>query len=186
MKKKLLIGFVSFFAFLLIISIIAVATTPTEQPPETSSPATTESTPSPEVTNGEEQALTPAEEAYLSTSIDQIGTMVEALSELSGLLSNPNFFSEDWIWETATQLVIIQTVYYRAIELDAPDSLADFHYKYVQAMEHYYMMTELLTAGIDQLDSDLIEEATAEMEAGTQLISEATQLMEEFNERHGR
>lgn len=70
------------------------------------------------------------------------------------------------------------------MELEPPESMAHIHYKYVEGMQHFNTMTELLARGIDESDPDLLNEAIVEMETGAQLMDEATKLMEEFTEGH--
>ncbi|MBA7532114.1 hypothetical protein ES705_24340 [subsurface metagenome] len=159
MKKKLLIGLASVIGIFILIGIIAIVTAPEEQ-------------------------LTSAEQAYATTIATQATTVGNAFPELGKLQQNPQYGNEDWTLKMATQLAIIRTTYNEAMEMQPPDSMTHIHYKYVQGMKHYHTMTELLAEAIDQLNADLLEEATAEMNAGTQLINETTELMTEFNETH--
>ena len=140
--------------------------------------------PTPEPVPTEQPALTSAERAYASAIVEQADTIGKALSELGELLQNPQIGNDEWTLQVATQIVIIRGVYDEAMELTPPTSMAEIHLKYTQALKHFNDSTYLLTQGIDELDPSLLEEATTEMEIGTQLINEATQLTLEFNETH--
>lgn len=166
MKKKLLIGLSALIGIALIVVIIAIVTPPAEQP-----------TPAPEKTE-----LTPAEQSYVATITEQVITVGQALTQLGQLMQSPEYGTEVWVIQTASRVAIIWTSCNKTMELEPPDSMAHIHYKYVQGMQHFDTMTELLARGIDEADPDLLNEAVAEMETGAQLIGEANKLMEEFTE----
>jgi len=186
MKKKLLIGFSTLIGISLIIAIIAIVTPPAEQPGQVE-PAPAPEVPAPEkppTSATEKTRLTPAEQSYATTIAVQAITVGRALTELGQLLQSPQYGTEEWILETATQFATIWTACNKTMELEPPESMAHIHYKYVEGMQHFNTMTELLARGIDESDPDLLNEAIVEMETGAQLMDEATKLMEEFTEGH--
>ena len=101
-------------------------------------------------------------------------------------MSNPLIGDDEWTLNVAVQLVTIQALYDEAIEINPPSSMTNIHYKYVQAMKHFESATQLIAQGIDELDANLINQATAEMNLGGQLIDEATELIEEFTMTHSQ
>jgi len=171
MNKKLLIGSGVLIGVSLIIAIIAIVAFPGEPPGQVE--------PTPPKTE-----LTPAEQDYAATMVEQSVTVGRALTELGRLLKSPNYGTEEWVVQTATLVATIWTACDRAMELEPPESMAHIHDKYVEAMQHFNTMTELLAHGIDESDPDLLDEAIVEMETGSQLIGEATKLMKEFTEGH--
>jgi len=150
----------------IIIGIIAIVAAPEEQPSQIQLP------------------LTSAERAYATTIVSQATTVSNAFTELGKLLQNPQIGNEDWTLKMATQLAIIRTAYNKAMEIEPPDSMTHIHYKYVQAMKHYNTATELVAQGIDEMNPDLVNKATTEIQTGTQLINEVTELILEFKETH--
>lgn len=129
-------------------------------------------------------ALTTAEQAYANAVADQAMSVGKALTQFGELLQNPQYGDDAWTLQVATQLVIIQTVYDQAMELDPPSSMAEIHLKYTQGMKAYNDMTYLFARGVDELDLNLIDQAVTKMETGIRLINEATELMREFTEAH--
>jgi hypothetical protein len=140
----------------------------------TSSPETSLSTPL--------ATITAAEQAYALAVVEQSTTMSAALTELGSLLQNYQLGDDEWTINVATQLATIRMVYDEAMALEPPNSMAEIHYKYVQGLKHYHTMTDLLAQGIDELDVSLIEQAATEMDTGTDYITEATNLVNDFTE----
>ncbi len=128
------------------------------------------------------QEVTPSERAYATTIAGHVSRVSDAMGRLSELMSNPQIGDDIWTIQVAAQLVTIQMLYDEAIEIDPPSSMAYIHNKYVQAMHHLDTATDLVTQGIDQLDANLINQATAEILSATQLMDETTQLIEDFIE----
>lgn len=132
----------------------------------------------------EQEAITVAEQDYLSTLTDHTETMGDAFTNLGILFESPQYFDDDWILYTAVELVIIQLVYEEVLEISPPSSLTNIHSKFIEAMAHYNTSTYLIIQGIDYLNPSLIEQATTEMDIGTQLVYETTQLIEAFYASH--
>lgn len=141
--------------------------------------ATSSGTPATSPTSS--STITAAERAYASAVADQATTMSNALSELGGLLKNYQLGDNEWTTNVATQLVKIRMVHDEAMAMTPPSSMTEIHYQYTQGLEHFYTMTDLLAEGIDELDVDLIDQATTEMYIGKDYITEATNLMNDFS-----
>jgi flagellar basal body-associated protein FliL len=144
--------------------------------------ATSSGTPASAPTTTEKPTITATEKAYALTIVDQTTTMSKALTELHDLLQNYQLGNDEWTINVATQLAIIRMVYDDAMTLEPPNSMVEIHYKYVQGLKHYHTMTDLLARGIDELDVNLIEQAATEMDTGTDYITEATNLVNDFTE----
>jgi hypothetical protein len=126
--------------------------------------------------------ITAAEQAYASAVAEQATTLTGVLYKLGDLCQNYQLGDDEWALDVATQLAIIRLVYDEAMAMSPPSSMAEIHYKYTQGLEHYNTMTELLAQGIDELDADLIGQATTEMYIGKDYIDEAANLMNDFTE----
>ena len=145
--------------------------------------STTSPTPTPTKTPTK-PAITASEQAYAASVADQSNTLSEAFYDLSELTSNPQIGNNDWTVSVVIQLLTIQELYDKAMDLDPPNSMAAIHLKYIQAMDNYNDATYLFAEGVDELDASLIDEATQKMNTGRQLINEATQLINDFMEAH--
>lgn len=128
------------------------------------------------------QELTPNENAYATTIADHSMRVGQALIELGDLMQNPQIGDDKWTLMVAAQIVTIRALYDEAMGINPPSSMTHIHYKYVQAMKHFESSTHLLTQGVDELNAELLDQATTELLTGSQLINEATKLMEEFTE----
>ena len=129
-------------------------------------------------------ALTASEQNYAATMADHTARVVEALDNITDLVRNPQIFDDDWIWDLAIELTVIELLYDEALEMEPPSSMAAIHYKYTQAMSHLDNYVDLVTEGIGALDADLLEQATSELEVATEYIVETTELMEDFLAAH--
>ncbi len=176
MKKKLLIGFGALIGISLIIVIVAVVTTPGEQPRQVE--------PAPAAPAPEKTGLTSSEQSYAVTVTQEAMKVRQALVVLDQLMQSSQYGSEGWVLQAASQLAKIWIACNTTMEIVPPDSMTHIHLKYVQGMKHFDTMAELLAHGIDEADPELLNEAIVEMEAGTHLIDEADELMDEFTEEH--
>jgi len=129
-------------------------------------------------------SITNEEQNYISAFQDNGATVGNAFEELSILMSNPQIGVDEWTLKVATQLTIIRLAHDEAIQMNPPASMVHIHSKYIQAMSEFNDATYLITSGIDNLDSTLLEEATNKMDEGTQYINEVTTLMEAFMASH--
>ena len=129
-------------------------------------------------------ALTSAEQAYITTITKQATTVADTLTKLGQLFQNPQIDNEDWLLTTALGLTIIRTAYNNAMEIEPPDSMTHLHYKYVEGMKHLNTSTELIVQGLDEMNPNLLEKASIEIETGGHLLAEAMELMLKFKETH--
>jgi len=129
--------------------------------------------------------LTASEQTYTTAMVEHSGKLATALSELSDLISDPQIGNDEWTVDLTVQLVTIQTLYDEAMEMEPPNSMADIHYDYMQAMQHLDTAAGLLREGLDTLDVSLIDQAIAEIEIGHQFTVEAIGSLEEFTATKG-
>ena len=126
--------------------------------------------------------MTPEEQTYRITIENRAAICGQAINALSELMTNLQIGDAQWTFNVAVQLALIQAVYDEAIAIDPPSSMAHIHDKYVQAVEHYETATQLIKQGIDEVNVNLIEQATVELftGTGTQLLTESIELLNEF------
>jgi len=128
--------------------------------------------------------LTASEQNYATTIADHSSQVGEAMSNLSILLANPQIGYDEWTIDVAVEVTVIRLLYEEAQEIEPPSSMAHIHENYIQAMWHYNRAMDFLVEGIDTLDADLIDQATSELETGTEYIDEATEQTEDFVASH--
>jgi hypothetical protein len=166
---------------IIVIAVIIVIDVATGKPSAISS--------SPIATDTQQETLSeacPIDEQYYLTSISKTSyTLNRMITELEGLLVNPQLDNDEWTNKVAEQFVIILTEYEKTTQLIPPSCLVDVHNKFILGMDYLNEMTYLLTEGIDNANSDLIEEANRKLNEGARLISEAVGLMNDSNEVYG-
>lgn len=129
-------------------------------------------------------AMTNEEQSYISFLRSNANTMDDALEEISTLMIAPQIGVDEWIFNVANQLNIMRFAHDEVSQLNPPTSMAHIHSKYMQAMNNFNDATYLLASGIDNMDVDKIEEATAKMELGAQYIEETADLLVAFTATH--
>ncbi len=129
--------------------------------------------------------VTIEEQNYL-TSISEISsTLINSLGEYSSLVQNYQTGDDAWTLQVVAQMVIIRGEYEKTVNLVPPDSLTNVHNKFYSGMSCFNDMTYLFTEGADNMDPDLINEATVKVNEGKEYIVEAIGLMNDFNAAHG-
>lgn len=108
--------------------------------------------------------------------------VLNAFGELLDLIPSKEWEPEndEWVDDVITQLAIIGVAYDEAIEMDTPDSMAQIHYKHIQAMSDYNDVTDLIISAIANLDTSIPDQAITKMESGTQHLKEAAVLIDAF------
>ncbi len=165
--------------------------TDTSEPLETATPfitATLESTDTPQPTATQDMtATTEAEEQAYLIEMTQIGDDYVTALELVGELSNQAgedptlLFDEEWKTQMAIGLLLMQVSGENSRELQPPARYEEAHKQFLEAVVHMDRVVELLPRGIDELDADLINEASIEMLLGTEALDEATAAFERAN-----
>jgi hypothetical protein len=129
-------------------------------------------------------ALTASEQNYATTIADHSSQLGEAMSNLSVLMANPQIGYDEWTIDVAIEVTVIRLLYEEAQEIEPPSTMTHIHENYMQAMWHYNRAMDFLVEGIDTLDADLINQATSEIETGTEYIDEATEQTVDFVAAH--
>lgn len=153
--------------------------TATPEPPAATPTATPQLTPTaiPEPSPTPTPGLTAEEQAYLAEITEQAETVGDALTRLGELLQNP-FEDDAWVIDVAVQVATIRLGFDEAIELDAPQRFSQAHTEYQVALSSFDLAMDMLTRGLDNLDEDLISEATVQIEIGGENLQRALALFE--------
>jgi hypothetical protein len=115
--------------------------------------------------------------AYQSAVMSQSSALSVSMGRFAVLAQNPQFFDGQWKIEVATELAVWQATYREAQAMAPPSGYEAFHRKYMAALSRFDAAASKVARGLDTVNPDLIEDASADMDAGTRLIDEA---MDEF------
>jgi hypothetical protein len=151
--------------------------TPTPEPEPTATPTPEPeptATPLPEPTPTPEPAGPTAAEAEYLKTLDRISAeMSDSLYTFSDLMLNPRVGDETWTVLVVVELVTWQLLYEEVAEIQPPQRFQGSYELYLAAMAELESATYDIIHGIDYLDVDRINAATAKIERGSQLIEEA-------------
>ena len=146
----------------------------TTQTQTTTSPTTTPTT-GPSLTH---------EQTYAAAIADHAYRVSDTITQLSELMINPQLGNDTWASQVKAELATIQSLYDEVTQMSTPVSMVGIHSTYSTAMSLYQYASQSIAQGIDTLDVNLINQAIAEINAGTQLLNEAIALLNEFIEAH--
>jgi uncharacterized protein YraI len=108
-----------------------------------------------------------------STALDTFGTQMTTAG------NNPTLTLDDeWRTKTAMTLAMFTLLADEVRTLTPPDRMADLHTDVLAAAAHYEKVATLAADGIDQLDADLLRQATTEMQLGQEAIERASAKMQ--------
>ena len=152
---------------------------PTTTPTATNTPTATElprpsNTPSP--TTGPSRAV----ELYAAEIFESGMTLSEALANISFLASDPQFFDEEWRFDVALQIAIIQLVHEDVKQMDVPPEMVDIHRKIVDGTQDCSKSMDYLASGLDNFNVSDVEKATELMDSCADKIVEATEMIEDY------
>ena len=115
------------------------------------------------------RACTAEELLYFAKVNEIVLPLGEAISELGALSAqageNPLlFFDDDWTLQVAFSLIYMDVGSEELLELEAPTGRTEgFHDIIVLMAEAVALTVDFYTVGVDELDEDKIEEATAQL-----------------------
>lgn len=119
----------------------------------------------------------------LSNPVTGLTGAMELFSDLSTKASNdPSLLTDtDWKQKMAFALASMGEYIGQIQAINPPDSLSDIHDILLQAMDEYQFTVDNFATALDTMDSDLINECTAHMQKGNELMGEATDKMTALN-----
>lgn len=132
-------------------------------------------------------ALTSDERVYALTLADQLTVTGNAVVELGKLYSETKSIAwtpqenTEWADKVELQLILMADAYDKAIELNPPESMAEIHLKYIEAMSHF---NEVIIIIVNDTGSfkNVTDKVTKELTIATQLVHETGQLLHEFRQ----
>ncbi|MFC1913521.1 hypothetical protein ACFLX7_04975 [Chloroflexota bacterium] len=161
-------------ASLVSLMVVSCGSTSTLVPSETETPS--ESSNDSQVPS--EETNTDAEDACrveIKAIAMALNTVFYALDEM---LVNPEIEDDGWLITTALAVSDILTLCDKAGEITPPESMMDVHIVYLEAILHYYDAIEVLLEGLDEGDTDLINQASAEMWIASEILDQVVELPE--------
>lgn len=147
--------------------------TPTPAPEPTATPR-----PAPTATPTPDRSAERAEAAYIKRMLEITEPVADALGRFSELNRNPQIGNDSWTIQVAAQLVVMRQAYQDFQELAAPPRFADIHALWLDGLRLLDESTYLYTAGLDNLDVDLLEQSIEKVLEANEKIREATALVE--------
>jgi hypothetical protein len=146
---------------------VAVTTTVETAPTTTAAPTTTVTKPSED----------PAAVAYttdLQPVMDSVGSSLSDIGELGPRW--PGWTDEEQM-RFIVALAVMQTMESQVQALSPPPSMMPVHEKMLDAAAHMKKSAQLIARGIDNVDTDTMNEGTAELLEANAAIQEATALI---------
>lgn len=105
------------------------------------------------------------------------GDMASSMDRFTGLISSPQIGESSWTVQVAAELVTWDTKYRELQSLSPPPAYVAVHNKTLQAMQQLTSAADDIAVGIDTIDADRLNMATAKIERGNELLGEASDLM---------
>ncbi len=151
-------------------------TTTPSQTTTTTTTTTTSTTPTPN--------LSPEEQAYITTITDHSSRAIAAVILLSELLADLQIDNDAWVSQATAQTETLQSLYDEMEQVSIPYSMFIIHYNYVYALGAYKSAAEAIEQGIADQDISSIQQSVSLMNSGTNLLSEAIAMLNEFIAEH--
>jgi hypothetical protein len=165
------------------VATAAAEQTKAPQPTETPEPTRTpEPATPPRLTAEECDYLTEVAEEYATPLSESLPKFVDLSYQAA---SDPMLiFDNEWKIEVATELATWSVSRERFAAMTPPSSLAGFHAKFLDALTRLDSAGTLFAEGVDEVDPDKINRASAQMNEGTALLDEANDLLTQFQSEH--
>lgn len=119
------------------------------------------------------------EQKYVSEVSEYTSNIGTYLNDLGTLMLDPQFFSDSWVIDVATNAGMIQFDAQNIIDMkEVPDKFTDVHEVLKDGVRSYSDSMDYLAQGIDNFDEQAINKATELINAGTDKVAEATTMLE--------
>ncbi|MCK9569844.1 hypothetical protein M0R72_12950 [Candidatus Pacearchaeota archaeon] len=130
-------------------------------------------------------AITTEERSYATKMSANAKGVSSALNNLIGSAQSPAIGNATWEATINSQISILQAYIQEGRAITPPASLSNAHSEYIQFINHIDNACQYLKTGLKTYDSDLINQATAEINLAAPHGQEAKRLIEEFNLSRG-
>ncbi len=122
--------------------------------------------------------ISPETAQYLVALARQAMIMGTALQTMGDLLQNPRLFDEEWRILVAAKIAAIRLVYEEMTKLNPPQEAAEIHYAVLDAASDCNKAMDYLVTGLDNFDSDALNQAQALILSCGAKFEEATALVD--------
>ncbi|MCD6568492.1 MAG: hypothetical protein J7K94_07155 [Dehalococcoidia bacterium] len=97
------------------------------------------------------------------------------LYDLDELLVIPDIENEEWQVEVTLVLSDIMTLCDAVGQLMPPDSMLDAHVAHLEAILHISDAVDAVVRGMDEADTDVLDQASAELWIASEILSQVTE-----------
>jgi len=115
------------------------------------------------------------EDAYKAELVSLTEALNVKLYGLDELLVVPDIESEEWQIEVTLALADIMTLCDAAGQLVPPCSMLDAHVAYLETILHVSDVVDVLIRGMDKADTDVLNQASAELWIASEILSRVTE-----------
>jgi hypothetical protein len=119
-------------------------------------------------------------ELYVLEVAEKGMTIAEALSAVGELLMDARLLDQDWKTELAVQMALIQMTHEELQEMDVPQGMAEFHEAVLAGTQDCHDAMDYAASGLDNLDLDALETATALINSCGAKIAELPDVLEAY------
>jgi hypothetical protein len=109
----------------------------------------------------------------------------ESFRTFATLLGNPRFGQDDWSSEVEAQLAIWDANYEEALELNPPPVFAEMHALLLEALRIYGEAGDDVTLGLDTLDPNMINQASAKVVQANESFVKVLELVDRMRQERG-
>ena len=182
--SNILIGLGAFFVLMVIIITASGGENKEEKSQSSLQQTESQKTEAEIQAEAEKEKIKKQETEYLEAAMKINKNVEDAIACISNLLKEkplPILWTDEEIVKAAAHTVIIEQSYKDAKGLYAPPRFQKAHSLFLSSLEKYAQAMPLLRSGIDNLNAEEINQATALINEGADLTKQATKELEKLN-----
>ena len=129
--------------------------------------------------NGSDDVVQPLSEDEYRIEIAAIAVeLIAIVNGLDQMLVNPEIDDPDWTTTITLAMEDITTLCNEACQIVPPDSMVDVHIINLEAIDGLDNAMGMLSEGIDEQDTDLVNQAATEMWLAVEILARVTDVSE--------
>ena len=129
--------------------------------------------------NGSDDVMQPLSEDEYRIEIAAIAVeLIAIVNGLDQMLVNPEIEDSDWTTTITLAMEDITTLCNEACQIVPPDSMVDVHIINLEAIDGLDNAMGMLSEGIDEQDTDLVNQAATEMWLAVEILARVTDVSE--------
>ena len=129
--------------------------------------------------NGADDVMQPLSEDEYRIEIAAIAVeLIAIVNGLDQMLVNPEIEDSDWTTTITLAMEDITTLCNEACQIVPPDSMVDVHIINLEAIDGLDNAMGMLSEGIDEQDTDLVNQAATEMWLAVEILARVTDVSE--------